>query len=131
MTLSLGACTKQVTDEDIRNIGLADVRQISAGERSGVVLIDPRTPERFAEGHIPGAVNIQLMAIDPKGRKIPLLDNSSEIVVYGGDPGSPVARAMTKKLITAGYKRVRFYAGGLDEWTQTGELASDLEPEGE
>ena len=116
----LAGCSGDITDDDIRTIGMGEVRTLveRAGDEPGaLLLIDPRSPRAFAEGHIPTAQNISLAAIDPK-RRDPALDAHTNIVVYGDDPGSAPARAMAKKMMVAGYEGVRLFAGGLREWAR-------------
>ena len=46
-----------------------------------VQLVDARTPEEFSEGHIPGAVNIDVKSADFDA-KIAQLDTSRPVAVY-------------------------------------------------
>lgn len=115
-------CNRDVTDKDIRFVSIAEVRQwhrlAEQGDENRLILIDPRSPRLFKAGHITGAENIQLQDIDPEGPRLARIEQRENIVVYGDNPGSAVARAMTKRLMAAGYgrRRVRLFAGGLDEW---------------
>lgn len=75
------------------------------------VLIDVRTPEEFAEGHLDGAVNISLQADDFDAR-IDELDRDGTYVVYcrTGNRSAQAAAAM----VDAGFTDVTD-AGGIDE----------------
>jgi len=96
---------------------------------SAVVIVDPRSPERFRAGHIPGAINLPLASVDPSGPRRPELVGRSEIIVYGDDPASPVARAMVKRLMEAGFRNVRFFAGGAREFGELYGLATVESPD--
>jgi len=125
----LAGCSTQITDDDIRTVGIGEVQSLadrSADEPGVLLLIDPRAPSAYAAGHIPGAQNISLVAIDPD-RRDPALEDYDTIVVYGDDPGSAPARAMVKKMMAAGYERVRFFAGGLREWGKTDRIETGEE----
>ena len=77
-----------------------------------VVLLDVRTAEEFAEGHIPGAVCLPVETI---GRTAPaeLPDKSAEILVYCRS-GSRSAKA-ARKLTGLGYTHVADF-GGIQDW---------------
>lgn len=47
---------------------------------SNAVYLDVRTPEEFANGHIPGAVNIPVMSPDPMSRRMAPNPNFVETV---------------------------------------------------
>jgi len=122
---ALSGCKNEVSDKDIKTIPLADAARLQA--RSGshptlVLMIDPRSEIDFAEGHIPGARNLQLPKVDPDRGADPAISRYDNLIVYGDNPGSPVARAMAKRLMVAGYKRkkVKWFADGLDAWTRAG-----------
>jgi rhodanese-related sulfurtransferase len=119
-----GGCERKTRDTDIKIISLAEMKSLldqdPRGERGQIVLVDPRPAAAYEGGHIPGARNIQLPQIDPKGSGDPSLARHRNIVVYGEDPGSAVARGMTKRLMAVGHRGVRLYAGGMREWRSRG-----------
>ena len=122
----LVGCNREVTDKDIRLVSIAEVRQwqriTERGDRSPMLLVDPRGERLYNAGHITGAENLRLEMVDAEDDRDARIEKRDHIVVYGDNPGSAVARAMTKRLIAAGYGRgkVRLFAGGLDEWRRNG-----------
>lgn len=123
--LVAGGCQSRVTDADIRNVELTEVRALAlrqerAPEDRILMLIDARSSARFADGHIPGARNVHLPDLPSRGRKDPALDSYRHIIVYGENPATPSARGMTKRLMSFGYSGVRMFGGGMSEWRQAG-----------
>jgi rhodanese-related sulfurtransferase len=129
----VGGCERKTRDTDIKIISLSEMRSLmdrqSEGRAGEIVLVDPRPVHAFEAGHIPGARNIQLPQIDPRGSGDPTLSSYRHIVVYGEDPGSAVARGMTKRLIAVGHRGVRLYAGGMREWRGRGYEVPSVERE--
>lgn len=116
----LSGCRDNISDKNIELVPLAEVRALSSGDPS-VVLIDPRSAQEFAKGRLPGARNVRLPDIADEPNAIPPeLSGFSTFVVYGNDPGSAVARAMTKRLLRAGAKNAVLFSGGLSEWMAAG-----------
>lgn len=80
----------------------------------GVLLIDVRTPKEYAEGHIKGAVNIDVKADDFDER---IKDMEGNVAVYcrGGK------RSLDAAVKIAG-KGCRVYnlEGGIKEWKEMG-----------
>ena len=74
------APTAQPVATEIRQLTPADVRQLRR-DHPDVVLLDVRTPEEFAAGHIPGAINMNVNAPD-FDEKVTTLDKSKQHVVY-------------------------------------------------
>ena len=69
----------------------------------------------FARKHIPGSINI------PYGS--PALDSlnpDEELVVYCSGMPCPVSWLAAKRLASRGFRRVRYYAGGLADWEEAG-----------
>jgi rhodanese-related sulfurtransferase len=89
-------------------------------ERGGdVVLVDALPPISFASSHLPGAINIPPASVDERApRRIP--DRESEIVVYCTSPTCDASVEVGKRLLELGYRNVRHYPGGKDEWTAAG-----------
>ncbi|MGD8552367.1 MAG: rhodanese-like domain-containing protein [Anaerolineales bacterium] len=78
------------------------------------LLIDVRTPEEFASGHIPGAINISVQSLPDRLDEVP---NDETIVVYCRT-GNRSATA-TDILVDAGYAPV-YDLGGIVDWVSAG-----------
>jgi thiosulfate/3-mercaptopyruvate sulfurtransferase len=99
----------------------------SAGSKTdGMVIIDVRTPEEYAKGHLPGARNLNWMDTQSKGNLNPTLmeralrridvNDSDHILIYGGndDKGSYILWALSY----LGHKNLTKMDGGIDEATK-------------
>ena len=83
------------------------------------VLVDALSPMSFAAAHLPGAINLTPGWVDERARRrIP--DWDTEVVVYcqGEDCDSSVKVA--HRLLELGYRNVRHYSGGVDDWRDAG-----------
>lgn len=78
--------------------------------KSGVVLFDVRTPEEYAEGHIPGARNIPVQDLGSRMGEVP---KTGRVVVYCRS-GNRSGRAQAM-LEAAGYQDVVNF-GAVGEW---------------
>lgn len=78
------------------------------------LLVDVRTPEEFAAGHIPGAVNIAVETLESRLEEIP---TDQPVVVYcrSGNRSATAADI----LVSAGYNPV-YDLGGIINWTTAG-----------
>jgi phage shock protein E len=85
------------------------------------LLLDVRTPEEYASGHILTAVNIPNTEI---AQKLPTADTSALIIVYCASGRRSAAAA--KVLTDLGYKRVVDF-GGVSRWK--GALVKGDKPE--
>lgn len=102
----------------------AQVKLVTAGEiyprlpadlQSGLILLDVRTPEEWAEGHIEGAILIPLDELP--NRAAAELPQDAEIVVYCRS-GNRSAQAAAY-LVDAGYTNVSDL-GGIIDWVAAG-----------
>jgi rhodanese-related sulfurtransferase len=127
-------CEPRITDDDIVPISLRDLERLAAqrerpgGERT-LLLIDPRSPARYEAEHLPGARNMQTTQVGKETD--PGVARYERLVVYGDDPTTPIARAMAKAMMSAGYKGVRHFAGGLREWKEAGLPTESARPPAE
>jgi rhodanese-related sulfurtransferase len=89
--------------------------RIEAGKAP--VILDVRSTDEFAKGHIPGAVNVPFnkLADELAGLKLP---TSDEIVVHC-EHGGRAAKAEAV-LREAGYTNARDLTGHMDEWRSGG-----------
>lgn len=111
----LGACSSTDTGTSTEA-----VRTVAAAEAVGMLdtrtVIDVRTPEEFAAGHVAGAVNIDVDASD-FGTKISALDPEDPYLVYcrSGRRSAIAADAMAE----AGFTDI-VDAGGLEPLVEAG-----------
>ena len=69
----------------------------------------------FHSKHIPGSMNINRLEDAQK-----LLDVDDEIIVYCSNASCIASQAAYHTLVNQGFKNVRRYAGGLEEWEISG-----------
>lgn len=81
----------------------------------GAYLLDVRTPQEFAEGHIPGATLIPVNELAHRLRELPQ-DKTQPILVYCRS-GSRSSRA-AQLLYQSGRKDVYNLSGGIQAWAQ-------------
>jgi rhodanese-related sulfurtransferase len=85
----------------------------------GLVLVDALAPMSFARGRLPGAINIQPGWVDERARhKLP--DLGAEIVVYCANPECTSSVEVAERLLELGYRHVRHYPGGKEDWVAAG-----------
>ena len=97
----------------------ASYRQISMDEaitmmeeESGYIILDVRTPEEFADKHIPGAVNIPNETI--AAEEIPELPDKDQLILVYCRSGNRSKQA-SEKLADMGYTNVVEF-GGINSW---------------
>lgn len=91
--------------------------ELSARRASGTapVVIDVRTPEEYAAGHIPEALNIPF---DQVAKRISEVDAPHGVALYC--MVGPRARLGEAALLGAGYTSVLVLEGGLAAWQAAG-----------
>ncbi len=95
---------------------VSDVHAALETGAPGFVLLDSRSSEAWAQGHVPGAVHLP-------GREIPAraaeLDVSVPVVTHCWGPGCNGATRAALELARLGY-RVREMLGGFEYWAREG-----------
>lgn len=118
-----GGCGPNISMEDVvnRRVGVEEVRKdLADGRDRRALLLDARPRREFEREHIEGARNLQFSDVPQKSTPDPALAGFRRLYVYGNDPGSAAAHALVKRMLEVGYRNVRWYGGGLDEWRRTG-----------
>jgi len=95
----------------------ADVHADLEGGAADFVVLDARTPETFARGHVPGAINIPHRRID--ARSTAGLSKDRLIVTYCDGIGCNASTRAALKLAALGFS-VKEMLGGLDWWQRDG-----------
>src|SRR5690242_19002039 len=89
---------------------------LSRSRAGTVTILDVRPEDEFALGHLPGAVNIPLRALE---RRLSELDPSKEIVAYCRGPYCVLSYEAVAALRARGF-RARRLEDGLPEWRAAG-----------
>jgi rhodanese-related sulfurtransferase len=78
------------------------------------LIIDVREPELFAEGHVPGAINIEYKEAKMNGLDNITKDKGARIVFVCH--GGPMGDTLSRKLVKQGYTNVYNLVGGMYRW---------------
>ena len=102
-----------------------DAAHFDKHRSDGAVVLDVRSAEEYAKGHVPGALNIDINA-PGFASKVSDFDKSKPILVncHAGSRGA-IAAAELGKL---GFKTVCNLEGGLGAWEKAGHKAEGTEP---
>ncbi|MBQ4651206.1 MAG: rhodanese-like domain-containing protein [Oscillospiraceae bacterium] len=95
-----------------RQINMEEAAEMMEKE-SGYIILDVRTPEEFAEKHIPGALNIPNEAIGTE--EIPELPDKQQLILVYCRSGNRSKQA-SEKLVAQGYTNIVEF-GGINDWT--------------
>jgi phage shock protein E len=109
------AAVVEATDAPVR-VGVTEFANVIASP--GVTIVDVRTPQEFAEGHIDGAVNIPVELPDFMDR-VSELDPSGTYAVYcrSGNRSQPAVAGMSSVGITSIFE----LESGTTGWTSEGQ----------
>ena len=119
------------------NSPLVDFEGVRARLDGDAVIVDPRDPEEYAAGHLPGAVNLdwlELVDADTRGLR-PREELETTLRERGITPDREVllycntARRISHTYLVLrhlGYQTVLFYEGSLTEWEdRSGEIVAE------
>lgn len=100
-------------------LGLMQIREFF--DRSEAVIVDARSSETFAKGHIRGSFSLPLDDAERRlpefSRKVP---KDAMLIIYCNGFGCHDSMELGKKLQQAGYGQVFVYEGGYPEWRDAG-----------
>jgi rhodanese-related sulfurtransferase len=91
------------------------VDQVAEKYKQGVFILDVRTPEEWAEAHIPGSTLIPLDELEARASEVPT-DQEIVVICRSGN------RSMQGQdiLVKLGYQNVSSMTGGIQEWISRG-----------
>ena len=100
---------------EVKGATTLDLATAKALFDQGVPFVDVRGPNRWAEGHIPGAVNLPFISEADLSK---LVSKDQEVVIYGsGSYHKPYAEA---EAVLWGYKKVYYFRDGIVGWEAAG-----------
>lgn len=110
MTLLSSCATPKGSSSGYRQISIDEAAKLMKGEKNYIIL-DVRRPDEYAEGHIPGAINLPNEEIGSSDiRKLP--DKSQLILVYCRS--GKRSKEASEKLVRLGYSNIVEFGGILD-----------------
>jgi rhodanese-related sulfurtransferase len=98
-----------------QHVGAAEFA--AAAAEPGVTIIDVRTPEEYASGHLAGAVNADVESAD-FGGIISALDPAGDYAVYCRSGNR--SRVAVDTMRALGYENLIGLEGGITAWTEAG-----------
>ncbi len=117
--VALTGCSGRVNDTSIRSVSMSDAANRIDKKPEGTLILDARSGEAFAAGHIPGARLTRLGEVDLTSQE-PRFGGWDQIIVYGDDRGSGTARALVKRLLQTKHKNVFLLEDGFTGWRAAG-----------
>lgn len=106
----LTCCAGEGESAAYRQVSMAEAKQIMR-DQEGYIILDVRRPDEYAEGHIPGAINIPNEII--KDMQIPELPDKSQLILVYCRSGRRSKEA-AGKLSKLGYTNIVEFGGILD-----------------
>lgn len=117
--LIFGVATPVPAGSRFSDVTIERARELvqARSEKSDFIVLDVRTPEEFAEGHLPGAVNVNALGSDFEAR-VGKLDRARTYLVYCRT-GNRSARAV-QVLSRMGFRSVYHMFEGIMGWYKRG-----------
>ncbi|HFD11354.1 MAG TPA: rhodanese-like domain-containing protein [Crenotrichaceae bacterium] len=110
-----------VTAQDLVNTAKSNITEIDSNtamsQVNDLTIIDVREPNEFAEGHLPGAINVPRGVLEFKiGNQPAVADTNTDILIYclSGGRGALATESLQK----LGYRNVKNLAGGIKAWQE-------------
>jgi rhodanese-related sulfurtransferase len=95
--------------------------EVQQARAAGALIVDARSPDLYAIGHIEGAVSLPIIEIDMALPEfIDRVVKDQVIITYCSGFGCPDSYDLGLRLIDAGYRDVRVFEGGYPEWRDAG-----------
>ncbi len=88
-----------------------------AWEDNGVAVVDVRTADEYASGHIAGAINVPLHELAQRAGELPA-DRSTPILAVCARGNSSIPGVLL--LTGLGYRNARSVTGGMNAWAEAG-----------
>lgn len=93
-------------------------QEVKEAQAAGAAVLDLRTPKRFAQEHLKGAINLQFNRADLVDRAELVLPMDLPLVVHG-EPAA-IGKMAAKLLEEGGFNVLGHLEGGLKGWKEAG-----------
>ncbi len=114
----LSSCSGELSNSGpVENGAQVSVDVFATAIDTGAVILDVRTPEEFAEGHLAGAINIDVTEAG-FAEGVAKLDPKASYAVYCRSGNR--SRAAVDYLVQQGFSNVVDLSGGIQAWSTAG-----------
>lgn len=115
--LALGACSSSAAAPTIELVNAPEAQELLTAPPAGLVVLDVRTPEEYAAGHIAGSENLDFYSPDFLDR-LDGLSKDTPYFVYcrSGNRSATTIEAMRD----LGFTEVYELGGGVVTWAEAG-----------
>lgn len=120
MLLVAVCAAASVSAQAVRNVPRVSIDELKVlMQQDGVLVLDVRSADEFASGHIPGALNLNYTRVTAEGRRF--TGESRTIVAYCACANEMTAARAAVDLAALGIHGAKALKGGWDEWLARGE----------
>jgi len=98
-----------------KEISQSQLQQVMKNDKQ-VVLLDVRTVEEFAEGHIPNAINIPHTELDARLAELSTVKNSQVIIYCRSGKRAAIAKEILEK---SGFTELDHLTGDFNGWSSS------------
>ena len=95
----------------LSRLGIKQVTARELGQMKGMTMLDTRTDKEYKQGHIPGAIHIELSEVGNKAKK---LKKDKDLVVYCQNGNRSIWAI--KRLMGMGFTSLYNLKGGYNAW---------------
>ena len=88
-------------------------------DAGSVTVVDALGGDYYAQRHLPGAVELVEADVDERAADV-LPDQDAPIVTYCSNPACPNSGRVAERLLRLGYRNVRKYEAGIQDWVDAG-----------
>lgn len=106
-----------------------ELDEVRGLQGDAALLIDARSREAFAEGHLPGARSLPRGEFEQLAAALQAeVPFTTPLIVYCSGYDCNDSFLLAEQLIAAGYRQVRVYEGGFPEWRDAGMPVEGAQP---
>lgn len=91
-------------------------------QQDNVIIIDARSIDEYASGHIPDAINIPFEQLGDYIQQIDEFSHAKWLVPYCDGPPCEKGMELANILFEMGFEHVAYYDAGLEDWKTTEEV---------
>ncbi len=114
----IAVAEKKDQDEALHIINLDQLKRLLAEKRG--VLIDARSEEEYAKGHIAGAKNMSALEVEKHFEEIAVMPRDTLVLIYCNNPDCHLGRTLAEFMQQFNFTKLYLYDDGWDGWTAAG-----------